>query len=168
MKELEEYRMGLMQRLERAARDFREEARAVNDPFAPLDDGTWTVHQIAAHTRDVDKLVYGLRARRTALEENPEFSTFDGEAFMASHYEASEPLNELLDGFVENVEALIELLRALPGQGWARLSRHAMLGSGLTLQTWVEKDLAHIQEHLETLKKHNRKSAPGESHRDSI
>ena len=168
MNELEEYRMGLMQRLEEAARAFREEALAVKDPFAPLNDGSWNAHQIAVHTRDVDKLVYGLRARRTALEENPEFSTFDGEAFMAAHYDASEPLSELLDGFVENVEALIELLRALHGQGWARLSRHVMLGSGLTLQSWVEKDLAHIQEHLETLKKHNRKSAPGESHRDSI
>ena len=168
MNELEEYRIGLMQRLEEAARAFREEALAAKDPFAPLEEGTWTVHQIAAHTRDVDKLVYGLRARLTALEENPEFSAFDGEAYMAAHYDAGERLSELLDGFVENVEALIELLRALPGQGWARLSHHAMLGSGLTLQSWVEKDLAHIQEHLETLKKHNRKSAPSESHRDSI
>jgi hypothetical protein len=43
-----------------------------------------------------------------------------------------------------------------------------MLGRGLTLQSWVEKDLAHIREHLETLKKHNRKSASSEPHRDSI
>ena len=168
MKELEEYRMGLMQRLEEAARAFRKEALAVDDPFEPLDGGTWTAHQIAAHTRDVDKLVYGLRARRTAMEDNPEFSTFDGESFMAAHYDASEPFPELLDGLVENVEALIELLRALPGPGWARLSRHDMLGSALTLQSWVEKDLAHIEEHLETLRKHNRKSALGESHRDSL
>jgi hypothetical protein len=32
-----------------------------------------------------------------------------------------------------------------------------MLGRDLTLQTWVEKDLAHIQEHLETIKTANRK-----------
>jgi hypothetical protein len=28
-----------------------------------------------------------------------------------------------------------------------------MLGSGLTLQSWVEKDLAHIEEHLATVEK---------------
>jgi len=157
MKELEEYRMSLIQRLEEAAKSFRDEALAVKDPFAPFENSNWNVHQIAAHTRDVDKLVYGLRVRRTAMEENPEFPNFDGEAYMASHYDSKESLSELLNGFVENVEALIELLRALPVEGWSRLSSHSTLGSGLTLQSWVEKDLAHIKEHLETVKKQNEK-----------
>ena len=157
MKELEEYRMSLLQRLEEAARVFRTEALAVKDPHASLDEEGWNVHQIAVHTRDADKLVYGLRARRTAVEDNPEFPNFDGEAYMAAHYDSSEPLSDLLNGFVENVKALIELLRALPAEGWSRVSSHAKLGSGLTLQSWVEKDLAHIKEHLETVKKQNRK-----------
>jgi DinB superfamily len=156
MKELEEYRMNLMERLEVAAKAFRAEALAAKDPYAPLDKDGWNVHQIAVHTRDVDKLIYGLRARRTAVEDNPEFPNFDGEAYMAEHYDAKESLSDLLNGFVENVQALIELLRALPGEGWSRLSSHSTLGSGLTLQTWVEKNLAHIEEHLETLKKFSR------------
>ena len=157
MKELQEYRMSLMQRLEEAARTFRSEALAVKDPYAPLDKEGWSVHQVAVHTRDVDKLVYGLRARRTAVEDNPEFPNFDGEAYMTAHYDANESLSELLNGFVENVEALIELLRALSPEGWSRVSRHSKLGNGLTLQSWVEKDLAHIEEHLETVKKQNKK-----------
>jgi len=152
MKELEEYRMSLIQRLEEAAKAFRADALAVKDPYTPLDKDGWNVHQIAVHTRDVDKLVYGLRARRTAVEDNPEFPNFDGEAYMAAHYDSKESLSELLNGFVENVEALIELLRALPPEGWSRVSSHSTLGGGLTLQSWVEKDLAHIEEHLETLK----------------
>ena len=168
MTELEEYRVSLLQRLEEAAKEFRAEVLAVKDPFAPLENNHWSVHQIAVHTRDVDKLVYGLRARRTAVEDNPEFSTFDGEAYMAAHYDARESLSELLNGFVANVEALIELLRALPGEGWSRLSRHATLGRSLTLQSWVEKDLGHIEEHLETVKKENRTSPLNESHKDSI
>jgi len=75
---------------------------------------------------------------------------------MAEHYDAKESMQELLEGFVENVVALIELLRALPVEGWSRLSSHATLGSGLTLQSWVEKDLAHIEEHLETVKNQNK------------
>ena len=156
MKELEEYRKSLMEKLEEAAKAFRAECLAVTDPYVPLKDGNWNIHQIAVHTRDVNKLIYGLRARRTALEENPQFPNFDGEAYMAMHYDAKEPLSELLNSFVENVEALIELLRALPPEGWSRTSSHSTLGSGLTLQSWVEKDLAHIEEHLETVKKQNR------------
>ena len=153
MKELQEYRVNLIQRLEAAAKEFRTEALAVKDPFTPLENSQWNVHQIAVHTRDTDKFVYGLRIRRTALDENPEFSTFDGEAYMAAHYDPNEPLSELLNGFVENVEASIELIRALPPKGWSRVSSHSTLGTGLTLQSWVEKDLAHIEEHLETVKK---------------
>lgn len=157
MKELEEYRMSLMERLEDAANAFRAEALAAKDPYAPLDKDGWNVHQIAVHTRDVDKLVYGLRARRTAMEDNPEFQNFDGEAYMAAHYDSRESLDELLNSFVNSVQALIELLRALPLEAWSHVSRHATLGKGLTMQSWVEKDLAHIEEHLETVKKLNKK-----------
>jgi DinB superfamily len=156
MKELKEYRKGLMEKLEDAAKAFRAECLAVKDPYAPLAKDGWNVHQIAVHTRDGNELVYGLRARRTALEDNPEFQNFDGEAYMAEHYDSKESLSELLNGFVANVEALIELLRALPIEGWSRLSSHSTLGSGLTLQTWVEKNLAHIEEHLATVKKQNK------------
>jgi hypothetical protein len=156
MKELKEYRKSLMEKLEDAAKAFRAECLAAKDPYAPLAKDAWNVHQIAVHTRDVNELVYGLRARRTALEDNPEFQNFDGEAYMAEHYDSKESLSELLNGFVANVEALIELLRALPIEGWSRLSSHSTLGSGLTLQTWVEKNLAHIEEHLATVKKQNK------------
>ena len=157
MKELIEYRVNLMKRLEDAAAAFREECLQALDPYAPVDAEGWNVHQIAVHTRDVDELVYGLRARRTAVEDNPEFPNFDGDAYMAAHYNSGEPLHELLDRFVENVQALVELLRALPAEAWSRVSRHTTLGGNLTLQSWVEKDLAHIEEHLETVKTQNQK-----------
>jgi hypothetical protein len=152
MKELAEYRTRLMERLENAASEFREECLKAQDPHAPLDADGWTVHQIAVHTRDVDQLVYGLRARRTAAEENPEFPNFNGETHMSATYNPSEPLNEVLDRFVQNVRALVEWLQALPTEAWSRISHHTTLGTGLTLQTWVEKDLAHIEEHLGTVK----------------
>lgn len=153
MKELDEYRVNLMERLEEAASAFRDACLAVKDPYTPLEEGGWNIHQIAVHTRDVDELVYGLRASRTAVETNPEFPNFDGDAYMAENYDASESLNELLNEFVENIMVLIELLRVLPAKAWARVSRHATLGSGLTLQFWVEKNLEHIEEHLAAVKK---------------
>lgn len=154
MKELLEYREMLIDRLVQAAHEFRAAALAAPDPFTPLDDG-WNVHQIAVHTRDIDKLVYSSRARRTATEDNPEFPNFDGEAHMAEHHSASEPLSQVLDDFVKSVQDFAEMLRKLPSEAWSRESRHVTLGHGFTLQTWVERDLAHVKEHLETIK--NRK-----------
>lgn len=152
MKELMEYRVNLIGKLVSSAIEFRDACLAVNDPFQPLDEEGWNVHQIAVHTRDVNELVYGMRARRTAEEENPEFQNFDGDAYMAEHYDANEPLKEVLDGFVASVEALAETLKELPVEAWSRTSRHSTFGSGFTLQTWVERNLAHIQEHLETVR----------------
>jgi hypothetical protein len=156
MSELEEYRIRMLEKLEEAARAFRTECLAAADPYAPSKQG-WSVHQIAVHTRDVDQLIYGLRARRTAMEDHPKFESFDGDAYMAKNYDASESLEDLLTGFVDNVDALVELLRDLPPEGWSRPSSHATLGQGLTLQSWVEKDLAHIEEHLKDVIEKNKK-----------
>lgn len=153
MKELLEYRRGLLEALINSARDFQTACLSVEDPYAPLESGSWNAHQIAVHVRDVHELVYGLRARRTAEEQNPEFLNFDGDSYIAEHYRADEPLDELLKAFVENVESLVAFLQALPTEAWSRQSRHATLGEGFSLQTWVERDLVHIREHLVSLQK---------------
>lgn len=153
MTELEEYREKLLIRLSAAAGDFRQACLAVGNPHAALEGNGWTVHQLAVHTRDVSSLVYGRRVRRTLTEEDPEFSEFDGEAYLAAHYDSEEPLPGLLDGLVADVDELIALLRKMPLDGWSRTSRHETQGDGLTLQLWVERNYGHIQEHLETVKK---------------
>lgn len=153
MKELTEYRAQLINRLVSAAKEFRDACLAVTDIHSSLDEGGWDVHQIAAHTRDVNDLVYGLRAKRTAQEDNPEFQNFDGDAHMRENYNPNEPLDEILDGFVMNVETLYELLKSLPTEAWSRESRHLTFGAGFTLQTWIERNLVHIEAHLKSVKK---------------
>lgn len=154
MKELIEYRKHLVNKLEAVTKEFRDACLSVTDPFAPLGEDGWNVHQIAAHTRDVNDLVYGLRAKRTAQEDDPEFQNFDGTAYMTANYDKNESLDELLDGFVKNVETLADLLKTLPAEAWSRESRHVTFGGGFTLQTWVERDLTHIEEHLKNIKEH--------------
>lgn len=153
MKELQEYRTSLVNRLMTVTDEFCSACLAASDAFVPLSEGEWNVHQVVVHVRDVDKLVYGLRARRTASEDNPEFQNFDGESYMDEHYSVSEPIDQILNELRGNVRALADMLRALPTDAWSRESRHATLGRGFTLQAWVERDLAHIEEHMEALKK---------------
>jgi hypothetical protein len=152
-KELNVYRAQLINQLVTSAVRFREVCLEVKDPYALLEAGDWTVHQVAVHTRDVHQLVYEVRARQTAETDNPEFPNFDSDVHMMELYDRDEPLVDLLDRFVENVESFAALLRALPVEAWSRESRHAIMGSGFTLQTWVERDLAHIEEHIDTIKK---------------
>jgi len=152
MKELMEYRVKIVARLDEAAREFCAACKTVNDPFSIV-GGDWTLHQIASHTRDVDKLVYGARIRQTLNEDNPEFKNFDADAWMEAHYNKDEPLAGILDEFLTNVEDLCKTLSAMPRESWSRESRHETLGGELLLQLWVERSLAHIEEHLRTLKK---------------
>jgi hypothetical protein len=152
MEELIEHRKQLMDRLAAAAKEFRAACLAVKDPFAPIEAG-WNVHQLAVHTRDVDKMIYGVRARRTIKEDNPEFQNFDGDAYMATHYDPKEPLQEILNGLVSSIDELTKILRGLSGEAWGRESRHETQGSGFTLQIWIERSLKHIEEHLATVKK---------------
>jgi hypothetical protein len=159
MKELKEYRLNLIGRVEGAAHEFRAACLAAEDPQAQPDRSGWSVHQLAVHTRDVDRLVYGSRVRRTAEEQDPEFPNFDGDAYMAENYKPGESLNDILNSLVESAEALVRLLRNLPDAAWSRISRHTTLGGGLTLQYWVEKGLAHIEEHLKTVKERGGKGS---------
>lgn len=153
MKELLEYRTSLIDRLVAATEEFCAACLALNDAGAPLPPGEWNIHRVAVHVRDVDKLVYSARARRTANEINPEFQAFDGDAYMAEHYSAAEPLPDVVAELRRNIHDLAAWLRSLPVESWSRESRHVTLGDGFTLQTWVERDLAHIEEHMQVVKR---------------
>lgn len=151
MKELLEYRVFLVNRLSQAVKEFCE-ACEPRDPSMKF-EGEWTLHQIAAHMRDLNRLVYDKRVQEIIAEENPLFENFDPEAWMMSHYEPNEPMKKILDEFKANVDKFCETLSALPVEAWSRESRHETIGDKLPLQLWVERGLAHIEDHLKEIKK---------------
>jgi len=153
LNKLFEYRRQLLTRLVAATEEFSKACISVREPGTPLETGGWNVHQLAVHGRDVAAHVYGLRARRTVEEDNPVFQNFDGEAWMVEHYNPSEPIAQVLEGFTRSIMETAEWLESLPQEAWSRLSRHAVYGDEFTMQTWIERSLAHIEEHLETVKK---------------
>lgn len=150
MKELIEYRSSLINRVLEAAAEFCEICKA-EGPKTQLEGG-WTIHQLASHTRDVQGLVYGFRARKTVDDANPIFENFDADHWMASHYNSKEDLDAILDEFMKNITEQAHWLGDLPPEAWNRVSQHVTMGKGYTLQTWVERGLAHIEEHLKMAK----------------
>jgi len=153
MKQLLDYRVKLIDRLEATTEEFHKACLAVDDPFKAVDEDGWNTHQLAAHARDVDKVVYGMRIHRTVEEDNPVFQDFDADQWMAAHYNADEPLASILNELSASVKETSAMLRELSPETWSRESSHEIYGGGFTLQTWVERGLAHLQEHLETVKK---------------
>lgn len=152
MKELLEYRVFLVNRLEKAAQEFCEACETL-DPSTKIYK-EWTLHQITVHMRDVNRLVYDMRARKTIKEENPLFENFEPDEWMAAHYDSNEPMKDILDQFKSKVNDLCGVLSAIPVEAWSRESRHETIGEGLPLQLWVERGLAHIEEHLVEIKNH--------------
>jgi hypothetical protein len=154
MKELSEYRVKMIERMRMAAQEFHLACEAIHDPYEKI-EGEWTPHQIAAHTRDVDKLIYGARIIKTLNEDTLEFKSFDADEWMNKNYNRDEPLAIILNELIANGKEICENLSQQPPEVWSRESRHETMGEGLTLQLWMEHSLAHIEEHLLTLKKAN-------------
>jgi hypothetical protein len=151
MEQLIEYRQQLLTRLEGSAREFRVACQAAAGRTVAREADEWNVHQIAVHARDVEKMVYGARIRRSLEEENPLFQNFDGDTWIAEHYDPNESLASVLDELVDSVEQIVARLRELPPEVWTRPSKHETYGTGFTTQAWVERSLAHIDEHLKTV-----------------
>ncbi|HQX01853.1 MAG TPA: hypothetical protein PLQ94_07065, partial [Anaerolineales bacterium] len=97
------------------------------------------------------------RIRRTITEDNPEFLSFDADEWMSKNYNKDESLTEILAEFTASMEEVCGILSEQPQEAWSRESRHKTIGEGLALQLWVERSLAHIEEHLLTLKKSRNK-----------
>jgi hypothetical protein len=152
MKELLEYREKLINRVAEATKEFCLACESFENPFEKISDD-WNVHQIASHTRDVEKFVYGERVHKTLLEDKPHFKSFDADSWMATSYKNDEPLKNILEDLTNNIFLLCKTLKEMPHEAWSRLSSHESAGNELTLQLWVERSLAHIEEHLHELKK---------------
>ncbi|MCC7117894.1 MAG: hypothetical protein IT310_05155 [Anaerolineales bacterium] len=146
MKELLEYRVFLVRRLERAADEFCSACLNLEPTQKITADKT--AHQLVFYARGLNELVYDFRARKTLSEENPLFENFDPPEWLAQHYDPTEAYAKILDEFKTQVHALCVTLAQIPSADWSRVSSHQLLGNDLTLQLWVEYGLAQIEERL--------------------
>jgi hypothetical protein len=151
MNELVDYRKRMVERLAEAAQEFCSACEAGHS-FVHA-EGEWTLHQTAAHVREGARAVYGARVLSTLQEENPLFANFEADRWMSTQYNKDEPLQKILQEFRANIDTLCKLLNGISQEAWSRVSRHETIGEDLTLQLWVERSLAHIEEHLIVIRK---------------
>lgn len=115
-----------------------------------LPGGGWSAHQLAVHVRDVEIQAYVARVHRILAEEDPRLADFDAEAFMAEHYSSAEPAAQIVQDVVLARQGVRRVLAFDDARAWSRTGRHPALGA-CTLQAWVERAVAHLDEHLEQL-----------------
>lgn len=142
----------LINRLETSADDFLlylhklplEELQRVPSP------NEWTLHQVAAHVRDVEEQVFLYRLKRMLREENPAVENFDGDTWTREHYSATEPVKKIAAEIRAARKKQIALLKKAKDKDWARAARHSAYGK-ISVE-WVMTHAAnHTMEHAAQL-----------------
>lgn len=144
-----DYRERLLERFERLPAQF---AQAI----ARLPETDWwlrraadgrAVHEIMAHTRDVEVHAYLPRLQRILREDNPTLERLPSHDWSKADYDVTEPMESLLGQYAHAREEEVALVQNLGAAGWSRLGFHPPTGRR-TAQWWVERALAHGLEHL--------------------
>ncbi|MBI3760310.1 MAG: DinB family protein [Chloroflexi bacterium] len=107
-------------------------------------EGEWSVHECLSHLRDVEREVFLQRIRRAATEDRPSFEIFDEVKYHKEHWNADEPLDAILAGFVN---ARAEIVNVLAAADWSRIGVHASRGP-ISLGWQADYALGHTWEHM--------------------
>lgn len=142
-------RAQLIDRLESSGQDYlwyleRLSEDELKTPPGPND---WTVHQIAAHVRDVEALAFLPRIQRILKEEHPYVENFDQEEWDRTHYEPSEALRKINSEFRSTRRKELRLLRSAPKEAWENWAVHSTYGK-ISLDWLLEHYYNHTLDHL--------------------
>jgi len=151
--ELHVYRQQLLLRLEQIPAGYESALRtAVEADIHPqMLTLNWSLHQHLAHVRDAEKILFLPAIQRILDEEKPRLAEFDHKEWMATHYQAEELFENILQEIAILHRRFTQTLDDMAANGWGRPGRHPRLGLR-TLQWWVERCLAHAEEHLTQIK----------------
>lgn len=149
---LTDYRMALMELYGEQIAGFSTHP-ALNDSqglHRPLKPGEWSPHRVLFHLRAAEAEAYAPRLRWILEHDQPELPDFDEGAWMAEHYDPQEPVQAILQTWQQIRRESARRLDGIPAKAWSRTGRHIYWGER-TLQWWVERSLAHADEHRDQL-----------------
>ena len=149
---VDDYRRRLLARYREQVDQYAGHLGGLTEAAArtPIKPGEWSAHQVLFHTFSVDENAYGPRLRRILHEDHPTLEDYDGEGWMAAHYDPGEPTGTLLDRWRAVRDGYSAEVEAVPSEAWSRTGRQSYWGER-TLQWWVERAVAHADEHWRQL-----------------
>lgn len=109
--------------------------------------GQWCPTEIICHLRDVDLEVNFSRLQKLVEEENPFIPGKDTDPWAEERDYKNQDGPRALQSFIIARLRILDLLEALPSEGWQRPARHAIIGP-TTLQELVGIIAAHDRLHV--------------------
>ena len=149
---LDDYRRRLMARYLDQVGEYAAYLAGLDDGAArtPIQPGEWSAHQVLFHASSVDENAYGPRLRRILREDRPLLEDYEGDGWMAQHYEPAEPAGAILERWRSVRQGYAAEAAGAPPEAWSRTGRQPYWGER-TLQWWVERAVAHADEHWRQL-----------------
>jgi uncharacterized damage-inducible protein DinB len=118
--------------------------------------GKWSMLEIVAHMRDMEKAAYLDRYRRILAEDNPTLPDIDGDLIALRDDYRGMKLSDLLRDFVRLRKECLKLLKSVKSAQWDRAGIHETagplsMGDNLRRQA-IGNDEAHLAQ-IESIKK---------------
>ncbi|MFZ2096788.1 MAG: DinB family protein [Anaerolineales bacterium] len=152
MEELIAYRQELLLALESVIDELTKTVNGIPSTawHQPYGLDSRTPHYTLAHLRELEARWFSVQLPRIKNETAPVLPAFEGQAWMANHYQPGESSEEILEDFSNLRLQELSWLRTLSPAGWSCMARHPWWGVH-TLQWWVELQLDLSRQHLTEL-----------------
>lgn len=110
--------------------------------------GKWSILEIVAHMRDMERDAYLARYRRILAEENPALPDIDGDIYAIRGDYRSLKLADVLRDWLKLRKECLKLLKSVKGPRWERMGTHETAGP-LTMDALLRRqamgnDEAHL------------------------
>ncbi|MBX7184572.1 MAG: DinB family protein [Vicinamibacteria bacterium] len=122
----------------------------------PPGPGKWSILEIVAHMRDMERDAYLTRYRRILSEDNPTLPDLDGDLIAIRDDYRGMKLSELLRDWLKTRKECLKLLKSVKGARWERSGVHETAGplsmDDLLRRHAMGNDEAHLGQ-IEGIKK---------------
>ncbi len=109
-------------------------------------EGAWPARTILAHLRDEEAYVFRLRVERMLGEDEPEFTPYPPEVWLAERQTDRDGTRDLLRDFALQRQASVNLLERVSETDQHRRGHHPVHGR-FTIASWVDYWSKHDREH---------------------
>lgn len=112
--------------------------------------GEWSPREIAHHLAD-SEMTSAIRLRRLIVEDNPEITGYDQEAFVRRLY-ADRPIEPSLAAFRAARDSTADILDRMTEEEWVREGTHSESGPYSVID-WLETYAVHAHDHADQIRR---------------